>query len=280
VSPGTPLLRTAPSAPASLFGGAQTLQIRALLLGTRVTPGNVVTESWRRLAERPLVLAAPRSGCAMVFRYGAVVLFGVAPEDEPSLLDDLQVREPIARPETETVEMRIDGDFDNGPRVEEGVIFVPDENLQRLQIIAEALAKSVVLAHYESTIAAVFDRLEPLAQNLSERGRAGNARELLKHIGDALLFEQRMVGRVEVREKPDALWDNAELERFYPRLDREYELRDRAVALERKLDLISRTATAALDLVQQRSVLRVEWYIVALIVIEILLTLYTMLWPK
>jgi required for meiotic nuclear division protein 1 len=263
-----------------LFGGAVSVQIRALLVGSRVTPGNEVTGAWRRLAESPIVLAAPGGGCAMVFRYGAVVLFGVASEDEPGLLEDLQVREPLARPEVENVELRIDGDFEAGARIEDGVIFVPDENVQRLQIIAEALAKSVVLAHYESTIAAVFDRIEPLAQNLNDRGRAGNVRELLKHMGDALLFEQRMVGRVEVREKPDALWENAELERFYPRLDREYELRDRAVALERKLDLISRTASTALDLVQQRSYLRVEWYIVALIVIEILLTLYTMLWPK
>jgi uncharacterized Rmd1/YagE family protein len=261
-----------------LFGGATTLQIRALLLGSRVTPSS--TDTFKRIAERPLVLAAPRSGCAMLFRYGAVVLFGVSPEDEVSLLEDLQVREPLVRPETETVELRIDGDQTSGPRVEEGVIFVPDENIQRLQIIAEALAKSVVLAHYESTIAAVFDRIEPLAQNLYDRGGGGNVRELLKHIGDALLSEHRMVGRVEVREKPEALWDNAELERFYPRLDREYELRDRAVALERKLDLISRTAHTAFDLVQQRSVIRVEWYIVALIVIEILLTIYTMLWPK
>lgn len=274
MSPGAPLLRTATSAPASLFGGATSLQIRALLLGSRVSAATV--ESWRRIGERPLVLAAPRGGCAMLFRYGAVVLFGVSAEDESFLLSDLQIREPLARPEAENVELRID----NGsaaPRIEEGVIFVPDEALATLQIIAEALAKSVVLAHYESTIAAVFDRIEPLAQNLND-GRAGNSRELLKHIGDALLSEQRMVGRVEVREKPEALWDNPELERFYPSLDREYELRDRAVALERKLDLISRTARTALDLAQQRSYLRVEWYIVALIVVEILLTIYTMFW--
>ena len=216
----------------------------------------------------------------MLFRYGAAVLFGVSPEDERALLEDLTIREPLARPETEMVELRIDGDRAGGPRIDEGVIYVPDENLERLQLIAETLAKSVVLAHYENTIAAVFDRIEPLAQNLSERGRGGNYRELLEHIGGALLSEQRMVGRVEVLEKPEVLWDNAELERFYPRLDREYELRDRAVALERKLDLISRTARTAFDLVQQRSYLRVEWYIVALIVVEILLTLYTMLWGR
>jgi uncharacterized Rmd1/YagE family protein len=59
-------------------------------------------------------------------------------------------------------------------------------------------------------------------------------------------------------------------------LEREYELRDRATSVERKLGLISRTAQSALDLLEQRSARRVEWYIVALIVVEILLTMYSM----
>jgi uncharacterized Rmd1/YagE family protein len=272
---GTSLLRAAPSQPQSLFAGETNLQVRALLLGSRVAPG--ASEKWRRIGDRPIALAAANSGCAMLFRYGAVVLFGVSAEDERELISDLVVREPLARPETETVELRIDGDHQAGPRIEEGALLVPDENLGRLQIIAEALAKSVVLAHYEVTIATIFDRIEPLAQDLSDRGRSGKVRELLELIGGALLTEQRMVGRVEVREKPEALWDNAELEYFYPRLDREYELRDRAVALERKLDLISRTARTALDLVQQRSYLKVEWYILVLILFSIVLSLYDMI---
>ena len=54
----------------------------------------------------------------------------------------------------------------------------------------------------------------------------------------------------------------------------EYEIRDRHVALERKLRLINDTAATLLDLLQARRSLRVEWYIVILIVVEILLTLY------
>jgi uncharacterized Rmd1/YagE family protein len=262
--------------PPSMFHGATAVQVRALSLGARVAPGGA--EPLRRLAESPLVIAGGERGYAVLFRYGALVLFGVSADDERKLLENLNIKEPHAKPEVELVELRIDGDFDSGPRVEEGVLYVPDENLARLQIIAEALAKSVVLAQYESSIASIFDRIEPLAQGLSEHGRAGKpVHELLEHIGSALLAEQRMVGRVEVREKPEALWENAELERFYPRLEREYELRERAAGLERKLDLISRTARTALDLLQQRRNLRVEWYIVVLIVVEILLTIYGML---
>lgn len=258
----------------SLFRGARTVQIRALLLGSRIGSGGA--EGWQRLSEKPLVLAGRHGGCAMVFRYGAVVLFGVGTQEEQELCASLSVREPLAKPEIELVELQIDAEAE--PRIENGAIVVPDADLKRLQLIAEALAKSVVLADHEDAVARVFDRIEPLAQNLNEHVSSGKReRELLEYIGNALLSEQRMVGRVEVREKPDMLWDNAELERFYPRLEREYDLRDRATAVERKLDLISRTAQTALDLLEQRSTRRVEWYIVTLIVIEILLTVYNML---
>jgi len=85
------------------------------------------------------------------------------------------------------------------------------------------------------------------------------------------------VGRVEVTEKPEIVWDDPELDRLYERLATEYELRDRDRALSRKLDLISRTAETYLDLINARQTLRVEWYIVILIVMEIVLSLYEML---
>jgi uncharacterized Rmd1/YagE family protein len=47
--------------------------------------------------------------------------------------------------------------------------------------------------------------------------------------------------------------------------------------VERKLSLISRSAQTALDLLEQRSTRRVEWYIVVLILVEILLTVFSML---
>ena len=90
------------------------------------------------------------------------------------------------------------------------------------------------------------------------------------------MVQHKMVGRVEVTEKPDLLWDRPDLERLYTRLVDEYELPDRHRALDRKLELIARTAETVLDLLQTKRSLRVEWYIVILIVVEILLTLYEM----
>ena len=66
--------------------------------------------------------------------------------------------------------------------------------------------------------------------------RAGR-REILKHVGHALLVRQRVSGGVAVEEKPDVLWDRPDLERLYARLEDEYELKERATALHRKLDV-------------------------------------------
>jgi uncharacterized Rmd1/YagE family protein len=141
--------------------------------------------------------------------------------------------------------------------------------------VSHVLAKSTVLAYYEERVAAVFDRIECLASDF-QRGvrRPSYGRELLRQIGDVLLTQAQTVGRVEVTEKPEMVWDDAALDRLYERLSAEYELRERDLALGRKLDLIARTAQTYLDLLQNRQGLRVEWYIVILILVEIVLILY------
>lgn len=58
------------------------------------------------------------------------------------------------------------------------------------------------------------------------------------------------------------------------RLAIEYELRDRDLALARKLDVISQTAETYHDLLQNRQMPRVEWYIVVLISVEIAIILW------
>jgi uncharacterized Rmd1/YagE family protein len=70
------------------------------------------------------------------------------------------------------------------------------------------------------------------------------------------------------------LWENPELDRLWKRLESEYEIGERQIALERKLEMLSGTAETLLGMLQDRRTLRVEWYIVILIVVEIFLTLY------
>lgn len=252
------------------------LVARALLLGERLDTRGL--EHQETLGRAPLVARVDEGGVAVLFRYGVVVLFNVAPAAERALLGRLAplVSDPYDPPESEEVRIMVRPNADDQVDVT-GMLSLREINVERLQLLADILAKSQILAHYETRIAVTFDRIEPLAEMLQRSGRAGSqGRLLLRQIGSVLLVQHKMVGRVETGEKPELLWDHPELERLYARLAEEYELRDRDRALDRKLDIISRTVETLLGLVQQRSTLRVEWYVVLLIVAEIVITAYSL----
>ena len=185
-----------------------------------------------------------------------------------------RISDPLPTPERDSVQVSINPAADDQISPS-GSITLKDASPERLQIVANVLSKSLMLSHYEARIASAFDRIEPLATGLKRRGRSGSqARNLVRQIGDVLLTQHRMVGRVEIAEKPDVLWDHPELGRFYARLEDEYELVERSHAMERKLSLINETAGTLINLVTDQRGLRLEWYVIALIAIEILLNLY------
>ena len=215
------------------------LKARSRFLGTRIVAGEGV----------PNIGLAPARidtgpGVALLFRFGAVVTIGTSDEQERSLLARIApcVRDAFPTPETEEALLHIN------PSHSEGVDANGQINLRT-------------------------DSEERLAQRMREGDMPGGDKDLLQQIGDTLLTEVRTVGRVEVTEKPEVTWDHPEVDGLYMRLAAEFELVERDRALSRKLALISSVAERCLDLLNTRRALRVEWYIVALIVFELVVGL-------
>jgi len=215
-------------------------------------------------------------GVAVLFRYGAVVFFDASPAGIADYLRQIgaHIRQPLQQGERETEVLDIRVDAGAKESIEGNTLVLADGSLAKLQLVADIMAKSVSLAHHEKGIERQFERIEPFAVNLDHWGRGSRAaRELLQNLGGALLAEHRVVAGTRVDDSPDLLWDHPELERLWARIRDEFEIRERFAALHDKLSLISRTAETALDLLQNRRALRVEWAIVGLIVFEIALTL-------
>ncbi len=258
------------------FQNRSLIRAAAFFVGDRIDTRAL--ETTERLAAFPLLIAAGEQGCAAIFRYGAVVLFDLTPVEQASFLKHLQafVQAPSPKPETEEVTLKLDATTED-ERADNGLVTVKDFSNERILTVADILAKSVILARYESSVAAIFDSIEPLAERLRQgEGADPHGKPLLAHIGNALLIQHRMVGRAEIEDKPEVLWNLPDLERFYVRLEDEYELVERHRVLNRKIDLISRTAETLLQLSQAQRSLRVEYYIVILIVFEIVITLIDM----
>jgi uncharacterized Rmd1/YagE family protein len=247
---------------------------RALLVGDRLDTAGL--ERSDVLSTNPLAFRAGGHGVATLFRYGVVVLIGLTPIEEDEIVRGLapRIRSALPRPEEETAVIELSSERDD-QIPPGGPIYVKALSPERIVVISDALAKSAVLAHDEREVAAVFDVIEPFARELAEHGRTRRGRRtILKHIGNALLVQHRVSGRVAIAEKPDVLWDRPDIERLYARLEDEYELKERVDALGRKLAVISETAQALTDIIDTQRSLRLELIIALLIVLEIVVAFF------
>jgi uncharacterized Rmd1/YagE family protein len=251
---------------------ATKLTARALLLGDRIDLAGL--ERADTISLTPLAFHVGTSGRVALYRYGVAVMIGLTPLEEDDVISKLKDRVVGARllKEDEIAQIVLDGAEDRiAPG---GVIGLKDLSNARFLVFSDALAKSVALGRDEREVTGVFDRIEPLADSLARHGRPMRGRkEMLRLIGQALGVQHRVSGRVAVEEKPDVLWDRPDLERLYARLEDEYELKERAQTLQRKLDVIVETARALADLIDADRSSRMEAAIVILIVLELALSL-------
>ena len=260
-------------APSPADSPAVRVTARSLHVGERIDTTGL--ERSDVIATVPLAFRVG-SGYAVLFRYGVVVLIGLSPIQEDEVLRGVRPRivTPLAKIDDEvaTIEVSAEREEQIAPG---GPIMVRDLSPPRLLVIADALAKNVALGRDEREVSRVFEVIEPLAAELARSGRSpSNRRQMLRTIGQALLVHHHMAGRVEVEDKPDVLWDHPQFERLYARLVDEYELKERAAGVARKLRVIGETTQALTDIIDTERSVRLEATIIVLIVVEVLITFY------
>jgi uncharacterized Rmd1/YagE family protein len=253
------------------FRDPQRCTARALLLAERLDLRSFSIADC--LSTTPLTLrVGGQGGVAVLFRYGVVVFFGVEDAAVAEFTARLQslLTNPYPAPETDSLEIRCGG----GTGVQSGVVSLDSLSLESLQVVADALSKSLVLSLYENRIKTEFDRIEPLSRQLAQTGSVGGgARQLLSKIGALMLIEHRMVGRAEIGDKPETLWEHPRLGALYASLEDEFELHERQSALDRKLKLIADTAHTLAEVWDKKQLHRMEWYVIGLIAMEIVINL-------
>ncbi len=214
--------------------------VRALLLGERLETRGLERDD--TLATNPFTLRVGRQGMAFCSAMGSRYLPGYRPSKRTRFCAPWEPGSTSRwrAPETDQIQVHV-----NPKRRRSDRAFGRDSRSKTLLSNGSRSSPTCCQRAWFSDImrpvllasSTVSSRLR---RDCSARGRTGSqAKELLQQIGDVLFTQHRMVGRVEVEEKPDVLWDHPELERLYARLEDEYELVERSRAMERKLALIS-----------------------------------------
>ena len=134
---------------------------RAILLGDRIDTSGL--EQTDVLATAPLTFRAGKEGVVTLFRYGVAVLFDLSVLEEDEVIRGLQARviRPIAPREDETAIIQISPDKDE-QILPGGPIQLRAITPEHMIVIADALAKSVVLARDEREVSSVIEVIEHL----------------------------------------------------------------------------------------------------------------------
>ena len=227
------------------------------------------------LARDPLLIDLNKERLVAVFRYGVVVMFN-CPENLKDYINDKLIPEDLGtNPILLSEKLPLQIDPDGQEHITEEYIQIKSESIEKFQIIAEVIARHMALSYFEETVIDTFGKLQNLMNKFDLKAtNRYKSNELYSLIESSLIDKSKLLGLIQLADKPDLVWEYPELEKFYNQLDNHFEVRERYKVLYEKLELINSTAKSLLEVTNVRHSIRLEWYIVLLIVFDIILSLY------
>lgn len=217
------------------------------------------------------------SGIVFAWRFGAIVFVEVPKEQrhrEVELLREalgLSLREPRVTAEKFFIYI----DPQRPAQVEYNRLVLPSINQERLGAVAQTLAQSVAMEYYELVVTQAKLQVLSLLDVVRRKGRiATPAMKLNCQIADASMAQAEVVGVLHLLDKPDILWNDAEMESIYADLRNAFDLEERFKAIEYKIETIKETLRIILEARNSALTQRLEIVVILLVGIEVLFSLF------
>lgn len=140
-------------------------------------------------------------------------------------------------------------------------------------ILSVVLAKSVALERIEADIETLLDQIEDVINRLQKGNLSSRDDQLSKISARILGFKYNTVSYIMLLDKPDSTWNNQKAEELYTRLSHMFELDERYNKTQAKTDTLMDIVQVFTSLTQHRKANILEIMIIALIMIEIFITI-------
>jgi uncharacterized Rmd1/YagE family protein len=232
---------------------------------------SVFPEATRSIHELRVTVEA--GGTAFLYPFGVVVFADVEAAARQSLLETLRRAEPRLSGPGTAEDLTVREDPAAAPGMAGGVLVVDRLTDARAGIIALTVAQSASMEYYERIVESMFERTSRLVERLERKGTTPvRTRPLHRFIGEAVGTRNEVLSVLHLLDKPDAAWDDPAMDAIYEDLRDEFDLGDRFSALELKLRGVQEALELVLDVSRDRRLVLLEATIVALIVLEIVLS--------
>ena len=222
-----------------------------------------------------LVYPAAAGGTVFVYSFGAIVFHNMGQAGRETEL--LRLRQsPMNTSDArvisdEFVVREVPG---SRPEAGESSLVVDQLNPERASMVALTVAQSVAMEYYERIVDEMFADTDRFAERLEASGNMPiyYTNKLHRFIGQAISTRSEVLSVLHMLDKPDVVWDDPGAEQIYEAMRSDLDLVDRYQALELKLKSVQDALTLVTDVARDRRLVLLEASIVALIVLEIVLS--------
>jgi len=223
-----------------------------------------------------LAYALPKGGEVFLYPFGAVVFCDVPPHQREEELSRLRsVRPGLTMAQVYREEFSVREDAGAVPDVSGGVLTLDKLTLERSSVIALTVGQSAAMEYYERIVDEMFGRTDEVVDRLEKQGTVQlGTRSLHRFIGAAMGVRNEVVSILHLLDRPDAAWEDPGMDKIYGELRAEFDLVDRYQALEQKLRGVQDALELVLDVARDKRITLLELIIVALILMELVLSVW------
>ncbi len=170
-----------------------------------------------------------------------------------------------------TDDYKIEVSAEEQPAINNDYIIIPDEASYHRDIVITVLAKSVALERIENDINMLLDEIEDTITQLKKGHLLVSDEQLANTAARILGFKINTISSIMLLDKPDITWDNEEASNLFDELNSIFELNARYDIIKHKTDVLMDITTVFAELAHAKRGTRLEWVIIALLIVEIVL---------
>lgn len=214
----------------------------------------------------------------IAYDFGALVFVGVEPGEREKCVANVGAKltgEPHP-PLDESFFLEIVPDKPIEVRFDR--VILPQLDVAAVEIVAEVLAQSVAMDYYADDVAEIEAETDRIAAELRKLGRvAGRVPNFQQFIGLCIATRNDVISTLALFDKPDATWENEQLDRLWNALRKMLELDDRYRALDAKLRMFQDNLVLLVDLARGRQTFVLEFAVAILIAMEMAIMVWQIL---
>ena len=149
-------------------------------------------------------------------------------------------------------------------------IVIEKLNHDSLRIIMINIGQSVALDYFETLSFEILNNTKKFTDQLEAKGNLPISKtNLLKFVGRTINIKHSIIDNLYIFDAPDIVWENEYLEKLDEGLKRLFDLKMRYRDVDYRLKIVQENLTLFTDLLQNRESNRLEYIIIALILIEV-----------